>query len=97
MGNLTKRAQKRKDKKYNPYKLNPLKGKLNGALIGDELESAVEKTEKGEIKLDSAGKPVFKDQIEWETNSAQIMAIWNCIKVFIGREISAPNGARRGF
>lgn len=80
-----KRAKNRRDKKYDPYKLNPIKG------LTKELENAIETDDKGEIKLDSAGKPIFKDHIEWETDGAQIMAIWTCIKAVLEEKIVPPN------
>jgi len=59
--------------------------------MGHELDSAIETNEKGEIKLDSAGKPVFKDTIEWETDSAQIMALWTCTKALLEERVVPPN------
>lgn len=84
-------AKKRRDKKYDPYKLNPLHNKLTNAVKGSDLETAIERNEKGEILLDSAGKPIFKDCIEWDTDSAEIMAIWTAIRACIEEKIVPPN------
>ena len=37
-------------------------------------------TKQGEIKLDEAGKPIFKERIEWFTDGPQIMALWTACK-----------------
>lgn len=91
MGKLIKldRTKKRRDKKYNPYKNNPLDKQLTKALT--ELDGAIETDEKGAPKLDEAGKPIFKDSIEWDTNSAQIHAIWSCIKILLDQKLVPPN------
>lgn len=92
MGNLVKinRAQKRRDKKYNPYKNNPLDKALDKAVSGKDFQDAIEKDKDGNIKLDAAGKPVFKDVIEWESSSAQIHAIWECIKILLDQRLVPP-------
>ena len=41
---------------------------------------AVEVDDKGNAKLDKAGKPVYKDFISWTGNNAQIHAVWTAIK-----------------
>lgn len=84
-------ARKRRDKKYDPYKSNPLHNKLTNAVKGSGLEEAIETNDKGEIQLDPAGKPIFKDCIEWDTDSAQIMAIWTSIRVCLEEKIVPPN------
>jgi len=91
MGKLIKldRTKKRRDKKYNPYKNNPLDKQLTKALT--ELDGAIETDEEGTPKLDEAGKPIFKDSIEWDTNSAQIHAIWSCIKILLEQSLVPPN------
>lgn len=85
------RAKKRRDKKYDPYKTNPLNKQLTNAVNGSDLDSAVEKNEDGSIKIDEAGKPVFKDVIEWESDSGQIMAIWTSIKTCLEEKVVPPN------
>lgn len=85
------RAKKRRDKKYNPYKTNPLNNELTKAVNGSGLEDAIEKHEDGSVKLDSAGKPIFKDIIEWNTNGAQINAIWTAIKAIITEKLVPPH------
>jgi len=93
MGKVVKlrKAKDRATKKYNPYKLNPLTNKLESAVRGSGLESAIVTDEKGDIKLDDAGKPVFRDVIEWETTGGQIMAIWTCIKELLDQRLVPPN------
>lgn len=96
MGKITKvknKAIKKRNKKFDPYKTNPLNKKLTKALKGEEkaLRDAMDLDEDGSIKLDSAGKPVFKDSIQWDTNSAQIMAIWSACKAALEEKIVPPN------
>ncbi len=88
---LKDKTLKRRDKQYNPYKTNPLgKGELTRAISGNELKGAIELDEKGDIKLDEAGKPIFKDAIEWETDNAQLNAIWTCIKALLEEKLVPP-------
>lgn len=87
---LVKRA-----KKYNKYKNNPLDKKLVNA--GKDLIDAVEMDDKGQVKLDSAGKPIFKDTIEWDTENAQIVAIWTSIKAVIEERLVPPNDLDAAF
>lgn len=45
--------------------------------------SIYEKDEQGEVKTDDTGRPVFKDRIEMETNTAEHRALWTCIKAVL--------------
>ena len=85
------KAKKRRDKKYDPYKANPLNKKINKALSVPTYKDSIELTEKGEIKLDEAGKPIFKDIIEFETTTGEINAIWTCIKACLEEKVVPPN------
>ena len=49
---------------------------------------AVETDEKGNAKLDQAGKPIFRDYIGWTGDNAQIMGIWNAIKALLETNIA---------
>lgn len=55
------------------------------------LEEAMSKDEKGNVETDSAGKPIFKDKIEWMTDAAQITAIWTATKAALEAGIVPPN------
>jgi hypothetical protein len=90
VGNLVKKAIKKRDKKYDPYKR--LKKEHRELVKHTEkvLMQAVEYDEKGDIKLDDAGKPVFKDSMQWETDGAQMMAIWTCHKAALEHHAFPP-------
>lgn len=94
MGKLVKleNHRKKRDKKYNPYKTNPLNKQLTKVLEGKDKEfrDAIVTNEEGEIQLDAAGKPVFKDSISWETDGPQIMAIWSAIKALLEENLVPP-------
>lgn len=91
MGKIIKFAKKKRDKKYDPYKLLRKKNEEMGELSKNLLQEAVEYDEEGSIKLDEAGKPIFKDSIQWETDGPQIMAIWTCHKAALEQRIVPPN------
>jgi hypothetical protein len=55
------------------------------------LEQAMTKDEDGNVEVDSAGKPIFKDRIEWMTDSSQVLAIWTAIKASLDAGIVPPD------
>jgi hypothetical protein len=72
--------------------LATLNEKLNNFdKYSEELNDIVVRDEKGEVKLDSAGKPVFKESIEMVTNSAEIMAIWTCCQAIMEKNLVAEH------
>jgi len=95
--NLVKKAKKKRDKKYDPYKLIKRANKALAEGTDNLLKEAVEYDEEGSIKLDEAGKPIFKDTIKWDTDSAQIMAIWTCHKVVLENRLVPPNDQDAAF
>lgn len=98
MGKILKYAKKKRDKKYDPYKLLKKKNEELEKMSSDLLKDAVEYEEDGEtIKLDEAGKPVFKDSIQWETDGPQIMAIWIVHKAVIEERLVPPNDLDAAF
>lgn len=50
--------------------------------------NAIELDQKGSAKLDEAGKPIFKDVIQWNGSNSQIMAIWEAIKALLEENIA---------
>lgn len=40
-------------------------------------------TEEGEVKTDDIGRPVFKDKIKMETNTAEHRALWTCVRAVL--------------
>lgn len=97
MSKLTKYAKKKRDKKYDPYKMVKRQNKKLESMSEQLLKEAVEYTDNGEIKLDSAGKPVFKDVIQWETDGPQIMAVWTCYKTLLEERLVPPNEEEAAF
>ena len=88
--------KKRRDKKYNPWKSNPLDKKLKSAIEYD-YKDAIVTNDKGEIKLDEAGKPIFKDIIEWTSNLGEINAIWHSVMRLLEQRLVPPNEEQAAF
>ena len=97
MGKITKFAKKKRDKKYDPYKRLKKEHRELVKATEPALMEAVEYDEKGEIKLDESGKPVFKDTMQWETDGPQVMAIWTCFKAALEHRAYPAEEIQAGF
>lgn len=72
-----------------PLSPKEIADKVYGTLNNTDEQTDMSKYlfDKGELVLDSIGRPVFKDSITWETNTPELYATWNCIKALLDEQL----------
>ena len=80
-------------KKFDPYKAFKKDGDTDELVeySKEALKDSVEYDEKGNIKVDEAGKPIFKGFIQWRTDRPQLEAIWTCCKAALHERLVPEN------